>query len=547
MTARSPALLAAVLTISACASPPPEPAPDVVAVYEGGQVMRADVERMILTLPEQSRRPADGDWESWYEAMARELATRQILVAEARREDFDERQDFLRQVDEAKRRAVVAELLRASGLRLEATVEEIEAYYRDHLEGFRVAEQREVYHLFLRPQPGEARQALEERMEEVRRRLLEGESFTELAKAISDSELRHRDGFLGWVHRGQLPGQLEEILFQLEVNVPSDVTLTADGAHLFLVTEAIDRRLYELEEVRSEARAGARNDLAGEAIRRLVADQNPPEGAVRLDDLEIRDLVQANEGASIVLAMGDWAITVADLRERLLDQVGGGARVDLGAIVDGLWLRELAYRRAVAEGLAERSQVVRQLEAAEQGLLLEVYRREKIGRLARQKSDELRDYYDARRRRYASLLELDLVRLTVPLSEEPGRRMARLERFVEALNSGSVSKEEVAAVLEGRLEELDRTTLAGLGLLSPLGAQLVADVAVGRYSPPFRVREGLVVFGVRERVEPRPLAYQDVEDRVRREYVEQHGQDLNVEMSRRLLKGKMFKIAPSEG
>ncbi len=81
--------------------------------------------------------------------------------------------------------------------------------------------------------------------------LYAGKKFSELARRYSLSPDAKVGGDLGFVARGVMPSQFDDVLFRLNVGQVSDVVSTEYGFHLFKVLEKKPARKKELFEVRA--------------------------------------------------------------------------------------------------------------------------------------------------------------------------------------------------------------------------------------------------------------------------------------------------------
>lgn len=153
--------------------------------------------------------------------------------------------------------------------RVKLPPEEVKNYLAEHGEEFSrptVIKARQVF-LAVSPQAtAEERQRVEQQAQELLDRARAGEDFAQLAKAYSqDERTREKGGDLGYLKRGQLQPQWEEVAFSLR---PGEVALasTSQGFHLILVEEVKERETLP----DAEARAGQR--LRGEKSRRLAQE-----------------------------------------------------------------------------------------------------------------------------------------------------------------------------------------------------------------------------------------------------------------------------------
>lgn len=97
--------------------------------------------------------------------------------------------------------------------------------------------------------PEDAADALEQ-AQAVRKRLLAGENFSELAKQYSDdTRTKARGGDVGWNSRGELAEKIEEYVWQAPLNGISEVIPTNFGFHIVTVT---DREISEADRYKEE-------------------------------------------------------------------------------------------------------------------------------------------------------------------------------------------------------------------------------------------------------------------------------------------------------
>jgi peptidyl-prolyl cis-trans isomerase C/foldase protein PrsA len=108
---------------------------------------------------------------------------------------------------------------------------------------------------FQEPESVHAQQIVVKGLDEAKRlqqQLAAGKKFSELARRYSLSPDAKVGGDLGFVQRGVMPSQFEDVLFRLGVGQVSDVVSTDYGFHLFKVLEKKPPRKKDLIEVRGQ-------------------------------------------------------------------------------------------------------------------------------------------------------------------------------------------------------------------------------------------------------------------------------------------------------
>ena len=110
---------------------------------------------------------------------------------------------------------------------------QVEAWYRGHAQHFVRPEQRYTRHLLLTVEGNSP--AVREQIDAIARRLRDGHAlFARQALRYSHCPSAMGGGILGWVGRGILYPQLEDVLFRLEAGQLSSPVETELGWHLLL-------------------------------------------------------------------------------------------------------------------------------------------------------------------------------------------------------------------------------------------------------------------------------------------------------------------------
>ncbi|MEA5444570.1 SurA N-terminal domain-containing protein [Gammaproteobacteria bacterium AB-CW1] len=192
--------------------------------------------------------------------------------------------------------------------RIEIGEEELrEAWERDR-ERYLEDEERYARHILIRMDDDES--AAREKIESLRQRLADGESFEDLAREYSDDTLSGEEGgSLGWVLPGDMVDAVDEVIFTLEAGEVSEVVESEFGLHLVRVDEIETPEPLPFEEARDELLADLRQTEAERRffdLRETMADEaftNPDalEPIADILDLDIRTVedVTRDEGEGI--------------------------------------------------------------------------------------------------------------------------------------------------------------------------------------------------------------------------------------------------------
>lgn len=142
--------------------------------------------------------------------------------------------------------------------RVNITPEDVERYYRLNPKKFTTEERVRLRHiLFALPKEASSEREQEVRLkaQEVHNRLLAGEDFARLAQAYSEGAGAEGGGEIGWVKRGSLLKEIEELAFnRLSVGQVSEPLRTSLGFHIIKLEEKDPGRLSPIEQVRGKIR-----------------------------------------------------------------------------------------------------------------------------------------------------------------------------------------------------------------------------------------------------------------------------------------------------
>jgi peptidyl-prolyl cis-trans isomerase D len=169
----------------------------------------------------------------------------------------------------------------------EITEEQIEEYYVLNKETeFTNEESIGARHILKRVAPDadeEAKAEAKKAIEEAKARIQGGESFSDVAKEVSDDGSAESGGDLGTFGRGRMVKPFEEAAFALEIDEISDVVESQFGYHIIVVYEKTEAGEVSLED--------AREDIALKLAEENAADA--------LFDAASSDALDIQEGASI--------------------------------------------------------------------------------------------------------------------------------------------------------------------------------------------------------------------------------------------------------
>ena len=153
----------------------------------------------------------------------------------------------------------------------------IQKFYEENRDRFQLKDRVKLRMISVWNQPDRDASATRKLVDDISRRLAQGESFTNLAGLYSDDPNRRQGGDRGWIERGSkdLRDDLQAAAFDLAPGAPSEVIEMPEGCYILLVEEHQPAHVKTLGEAREEIEAilreRERTRLRQEWIERLRA------------------------------------------------------------------------------------------------------------------------------------------------------------------------------------------------------------------------------------------------------------------------------------
>jgi peptidyl-prolyl cis-trans isomerase SurA len=137
------------------------------------------------------------------------------------------------------------------GGRMDIGPDEIKKYYNAHKQDFVRKEQVDLSEIFLSTEgkTPEEIAAVKTKVDDLHKRIANGDDFAELAKRHSEGSTAQDGGELGSYERGQLAPQLADAVFKLDKNGITDVIQTKTGFEILKVNEHYQAGLQPVDKV----------------------------------------------------------------------------------------------------------------------------------------------------------------------------------------------------------------------------------------------------------------------------------------------------------
>jgi len=150
------------------------------------------------------------------------------------------------------------------------------AFYDEHPEYFKNAEQVKASHILIKCDPkaeASVKDGAKRKIKDIQKKLADGESFSELAKQFSEGPSKNQGGDLGFFEREKMVKPFADAAFALQTGEISDIVETDFGFHLIKVTnkKAASTEEYEIvkEKINSHLKRGKIQEAIGNYIVNL--------------------------------------------------------------------------------------------------------------------------------------------------------------------------------------------------------------------------------------------------------------------------------------
>jgi hypothetical protein len=388
----------------------------------------------------------------------------------------------------------------------------------------------------------------------LKERLQKGEAFRELAREYSQSETRLLGGRLGFIGREKLPKPLSDIVFALPVESVSDPILVPGGAVLFYVSEAYEEKRFPLEDVQLLITQKLWDQKRRERLADATRDWKLPEGSIVLDQETLVRTLEGPDPDELVLKVGasEWSVkefrdALAELpEERVQILPSWGEKESAPEFYERLKREAVLYEKLQAEGFAEAPLRQRAVQERVRALGRQALSRQRIEERIWKRVDgdeaALRQFHQENRFLYQTPLRLKIKSLSVPVGPDAPRTMLQMEALREELARGATDLEAAAKRVGGTVREGDWLDPAGLAALEPKVRAYIMDMNGTGYTVPFQLNRRLSIMYVEKRDEPRQLPYEQVRDRVRKDYHDRHEQELYQAVVQDVLRDANFRF-----
>jgi peptidyl-prolyl cis-trans isomerase C len=150
----------------------------------------------------------------------------------------------------------------------------IREFYDSSPENYARKETIEVSHILIKVDEGAGPEEKEKaylKIEEIRKEIIKGKDFAEMAKEHSQCNSASGGGSLRYIERGYMPTEFDEVAFTIEKDTVSEIVETTFGYHIILVTDKKSGGIAPYEEVRDFIKKYLQKDESQKRLAEHIA------------------------------------------------------------------------------------------------------------------------------------------------------------------------------------------------------------------------------------------------------------------------------------
>ncbi len=214
---------------------PPE---TILASFDGQTITLGEFNQLWEQVPEDYKLQLDKSM------VLDQMISEKLLIQEAKNMGLEEDEKVIEQIRKITEQILVQVLIEREILdKVKVNDEEVLEYYEQNKDSFTEKEQVHLYNILLET---------EEEAQDILEQLKAGGDFSEIAKEKSTGPSAAQGGDLGYLIKGTIVPEIEDVVFALELEVLSEVVKTDFGFHILKITEKKPETVKALEEVKED-------------------------------------------------------------------------------------------------------------------------------------------------------------------------------------------------------------------------------------------------------------------------------------------------------
>ena len=238
-------------------------------------IREADLDRIIASQPPSVQKRFQEDPQQRL-ALVREILTKKVIVAKARKDGFDKKPEIKEQLSYVFDSFITQEYLtRVVSAGITVPENDIKKIYQEYEKEFQLPEQVKVRHILIAVEKNastEEKQKAKSKAESILQRIRKGEDFSALAREASDDQSSaSKGGELAPFTAGKTNSEeFEKAAFALRSDQISGVIESGYGFHIIKMLEHLEKRTAPYGDVREIIREKLKADLEQKKIQEFV-------------------------------------------------------------------------------------------------------------------------------------------------------------------------------------------------------------------------------------------------------------------------------------
>jgi parvulin-like peptidyl-prolyl isomerase len=511
-------------------SPPPDQTVDhateiLVARYRGGVVTASEMEafrhhREWVNRGKPGRAVADS-------VMVEKLVLLEILAEQAVAAGLDRKSGHAFELGQIRETLAAGRLRQVLEAETRPSEETIRAYYDANRADFSRPRRWQLSNVFKKAAdtgPESERRRVRQHLQDLRRKIEEGEDFAELARRESDSSSRFLGGRAGIADLASLRPEVAEAVASLGPGDLSEVIETGEGFILLYCHRVLEARTTAFEEARENIRRGLGRQ-AFEARWQVLSSGLRKQMSPAFDIAAARTGDPGTPAVTYRVEDGEAAISAADYRVYAASKPQPKTPTEdlCRRWLDERWLLRARATEARRRGLLDEEDFRRTLRWREQEFFAALVLDEAAKRQAEPVTQEqVAAFYTEHRASFTepAAVRVRAVRVLIDLSL--GRELyLRLENATEKARQGGLRLDEIPDFVDrdgnnARLLDLGWLTDRALTTIGVRVRAAVESMHQGEISTAIQEDDHLFVLELLERREEQPMDRVEAERRIRR-------------------------------
>ncbi len=196
----------------------------------------------------------DDELEEMLEKLEEAYGSKKVLMQALKNSKFT-----TEEFKQAVKRGIVLEKFNESEIEYKVTDKELQEYYEKNKFKFKEPDKIKVRLIYVRNDPTDpdGKAKAKAKIEEAQSKLEEGEDFAFIAQEYSNDNSRVMGGDLGFIHKGRLDINVEEIAFAMDVNTTSEIIEKDIGYYIVRVEKKQESKQLPFDKIKD----GLKKDL----------------------------------------------------------------------------------------------------------------------------------------------------------------------------------------------------------------------------------------------------------------------------------------------